>query len=640
MSVLNLPRFVFSGLTNWNPNTVNNTAQIYNEDTAAPVPQPGVPWDQFVNWLMKSNGQTGGNLQPNGSWNVFGDQGATFAGAKITNITLPSGPDPRDPLIGAGVQIVGLLYMDSPNPAPARLIDLEPYGPFSSQIFYETVTIGNNQVGVQGKGACRMFSRWPNFGRNLGALPIAGTMGVIWQTSIHNKDLKWFGLDRSPALKALKAAAESRGNQGIVIQFASYRSLYYQTVTYQGKRVSNGGDLIAAYQAGFRGGNPAQSALTGLIGIWGPGELASAPTQRLLAPNDPVTQARTALPVRSDHRPEASLTAAPQPVALGPAVALVDATRNAIAVDFIATFPEKDANLQKADLGTFLLQVVAADGTVSQIGNPLTPALYSKTNYDATAGVAEFSFQPTQLNAINSGTLQLVQQGSNTVALLEEDLLAESDERGTYVDEGDTGKITIRVYQKGGPPAANVQVLVAQYDVGGNLITKPADQIVEFTNVPASGVLNVKNGAATLEFRPLQSGICYPFFFPFVGTPPTPPATGFGSPADFFAVIRTLPFDNALEKNTPDNKLSFTFIYNQVLQTYDVIYPIMSLVRNLHDKNVVDAMAEQLKFAISLDTFQSTLYMPITRELSAGKRKLLQRYVNLLPNVPPDPPTP
>ncbi len=42
-------------------------------------------------------------------------------------------------------------------------------------------------------------------------------------------------------------------------------------------------------------------------------------------------------------------------------------------------------------------------------------------------------------------------------------------------------------------------------------------------------------------------------------------------------------------------------------------------------------MAEQLKFAISLDSFQSTLYMPITRELSAGKRKLIQRYVNLLP---------
>ncbi len=92
-----------------------------------------------------------------------------------------------------------------------------------------------------------------------------------------------------------------------------------------------------------------------------------------------------------------------------------------------------------------------------------------------------------------------------------------------------------------------------------------------------------------------------------------------------------LPFDDQLEKDTPDSKLNFDFIYNHVLVTYDVIYPIMSQVRNLHNKNVVDAMAEQLKFAISLDTIQSTLCMPITRELSAGKRKLLQRYVNLLP---------
>jgi len=38
-----------------------------------------------------------------------------------------------------------------------------------------------------------------------------------------------------------------------------------------------------------------------------------------------------------------------------------------------------------------------------------------------------------------------------------------------------------------------------------------------------------------------------------------------------------------------------------------LIYPVMSLVRNLADRNVVEAMAEQLKFAISLDSFKSTL---------------------------------
>jgi hypothetical protein len=66
---------------------------------------------------------------------------------------------------------------------------------------------------------------------------------------------------------------------------------------------------------------------------------------------------------------------------------------------------------------------------------------------------------------------------------------------------------------------------------------------------------------------------------------------------------------------------------------------VMSLVRNLSDRNVVEAMADQLKFAVSLETFESTLYMPITRDLSAGKRRLLERWVNLLPNTPEETPS-
>ena len=252
MSVLNLPRLVFSGFTDWNPDTVNNSASIYNEDTAAPVPQPGVAWDQFVAWLLQSNGSTNpAALQPHGSWNVYGDHGVTFInpdgatkGAKITGATLTSGPVASDPLIGSSVQIAGLSFSDTDGPAPARLVDIEPYGPFTSQIFYEKVIIGTGTIGVSGLGANRMFSRWPNFGRNLGRLPIAGGMGVIWQTAARNGDLQWNGVDQSPALQSLKAAAESGTNQRIVLQFASYRTLYYQTVVYQGKPIRSGGDLI------------------------------------------------------------------------------------------------------------------------------------------------------------------------------------------------------------------------------------------------------------------------------------------------------------------------------------------------------------------------------------------------------------
>src|SRR5260370_31565400 len=100
-----------------------------------------------------------------------------------------------------------------------------------------------------------------------------------------------------------------------------------------------------------------------------------------------------------------------------------------------------------------------------------------------------------------------------------------------------------------------------------------------------------------------------------------------------------LPFDDALERYTPDSSLSWSFIYRNVLRVFDLGYAIMPKVGNLHDLNVIEQMAEQIKFAVSVDSFESTLYMPITRDLSAGKRKLLQRFVNLLPNgIALDPP--
>jgi hypothetical protein len=642
MSVLNLPRFVFNGFTDWNPDTVNNSASIYNEDTAAPVPQPGIPFDKFVAWLLESNGaQNPANLQPNGSWNVFGDHGVTFmdpngssANAKIVTLVPASPSAVVDPLLGKPVWIEGLLYFDRPQPHPARMVDLEPYGPYSTQIYYENVNVGDAQVGVKGKGACRMFSRWPNMGRNLGGLPIAGNMGVLWQTAVKNADLTWSGVNQSPALAALKKAAESGGNQGIQVQFVSYRTLYYQTVTYQGRPIRTGGDLIWAYGQGYRGGNPARSVLVGVVGVWGPNELASAPTQRLLAPLAQVAEAKSlTLRKRLDQTPTAALTNTPVMVSLGPAVAIVE--DKSVTVDFIATFPEADGSLEKADLGAFVLQSVSSTGTFLPVGNPLTFKQYNKAAYEANGGMAAFDFDPKDRAAIVSGTLQLVQQGAaGDPALDESQFVAETDGRGTYLDEGQSASIQISVYEKGGPVVTPVQLVAAQYDIDGYLITNPNNQIVQFPGnaPPYTVVLPVQNNASTLQFSATQPGICYIFFYPFAGgTPPVPPLTGFNTPSDYYAIVRVLPFDDKLEKDTPDSKLTFDFIYNNVLMTYDVIYPVMSQVRNLHNKNVVDAMAEQLKFAISLDNFQSTLCMPITRELSAGKRKLLQRYVNLLP---------
>lgn len=625
MSVLSLPRIHFSGFTDWSPSTANNAPNTYNEQDVEPFLQPGVTYDKYLAWLKDLNPKM---QQPNGSWNVYGDHATQFTNTKVTAALTNSGPAaPSDPLLGAPVTLQGLVYSD--GPAPARLVMTDPFtgGEATSQIFYQWLVLGNltgpqeNWIGFKAGAAGRIFSRWPYQTRNLGITFKEGMVGCVWQAASYNKDIEWFGLDRSPLLAALHAAATSGANQGLLMRFASYATLYYQAASFEGKKILNGEDLVAAYAKGYNGDNPARSSMVGTFGIWEPGELASAPSGRLLFP--------AASP---------QLTSGAGIAALGPAVARVDPARKVLTLDVISTFPEQSDKLDKADFGTLQLQARDASGAITPIG-VLPYTSYDKHAYESTGGICEFPLPGGE--TFDLQTLELSQPIPNdTITVLRESPFnAESDDRCVYIDEGQTVSATVVVTSKAGPAPAAMSLLLAQYDSNGNLLAAPLVQVVDSAGHPVqSHILPVINGTAAFGIQSLAPGACYLAFYPFQDQPPTSiPQTGIPLPSTFYIAIRMLPFDNELERNTPDSQLSWAFIYTHVLRVFSLVYPVMSLVRNLSDRSVVEGMAEQLKFATSLDTFESTLYMPITRDLSAGKRLLLQRWVNLLSNTPPNP---
>jgi hypothetical protein len=637
MSVLSLPRINFLGACDWNPNTVNNSPTVYDESTAEPVKQKGIPFDGFVRWLIKFNEPT---KAPNGSWNVYGDHSATFVNATIKTCQPSAAVD--DPLIGKSIQILG--DMRGKSSTPARLVDVDPYGSTTSQIFYDTFSVGDRTLGFSAHAACRMFSRWPNFQRNLQRLPIAGAMGVIWHTAAKSSDVEWCGVGQSPTLQALREAANASGNQGLVMIFAAYRTLYFQKSSWQGKPIKNGKDLSEAYQAGFTDGNPAESVIVGSIGVWENGELASAPIARVLAPGAPVLPSRPVMHAMRAVQELASQEVAPaqKPVTLGPALAEIDTQRQVVTLDLIATFPEQNSTLAKADLGTFQLQVRSTDGTVTKIGAPLTPTDYGQTTYEATAGLVEVPFTPGQLQALQTGSLEIVQQGKESIlALAEQPLLAETDQRGVYVDQSQTQSISINIYQKGqlAGGSTEIQILIAQYDNTGTLIATDKDRFVEVLNQQGKpltgGVASVENGTASIKVRALHPGTCFLGFFPFQGQqPPQAPSNNFPGTADFYAVIRTLPFDNKFKNLPPDQVVDWNFVYQNVLLNFDVVYPVMSLIINLHDQKAFDSSAPAIEHAISPSQFESTLAMPITREMSAGKRALLLKYLQNIGKTP------
>lgn len=632
MSGLTLPRIIFSGTTNWNPNTVNNGPNTYDEVSVAPALN-GMTLAQYAAWLVQLSPD---GTDVNGSWNVYGDHSVIFSPVTVTGVQPAT--QGQDPLIGKPVQIL--------SETTPRMIDIDPYSPYTTQIVFRTFSLGDGSVGVSGPGAVRLASRWPNFSRNLAQLPIAGPMGVVWQAALPKASLTWNGLDQSPALAALRAALDADpANQGLVFLFASYRTLYYQTARWKGQPITDAQQLAAAYQDGFTGGNPAQSVTLGRVAVWGPGELASAPTgDRLLTPANQVTTADLAPSrgLRRSARPS-EVAATTQPVSLGPAQARLDSSRNVVILDFLATFPEADPSLKKADLGTFTLQVTGSGGQVTPIGAPITFADYDRQAYESGGGIVEVSFaaDPALATTIAQGTLQLV-SGSGTVALQQVSLVSETDQRGLWVDEATTAEVRVQTYQNGAtPPAGTVQLLVAPYSFDASqgtftLIQDATQAVFEILDgsgqpLPLAPILPVgPDGSTTFTVRSLQAGMGNYLFFPFTGPAPAPPPTlGALDPNQSFAALRALPFDDELNKQTPDSALTWDFIYQNVLSTWDVVYPLMSTIIPLSNQQDVDQAAGQILVRVDLNPDRSSKYMPVTRDMSAGKKKLLLRYLAL-----------
>jgi len=170
LSVLTLPRIHFIGVTDWDPSTGNNAPSTYDEATVQPqLGPPDVYYSNFLQWLKQSNGLTGDNEQPNGSWNIYGDHSVHFRQTSVSRAELESGDAPGDdPFLGQPVDILGENYHDPTR--PARMVMTDPFtgGEATSQIFYKWLVAGvtegpdnSKKIGFKATAACRLFSRSP-----------------------------------------------------------------------------------------------------------------------------------------------------------------------------------------------------------------------------------------------------------------------------------------------------------------------------------------------------------------------------------------------------------------------------------------------------------------------------------------------
>jgi hypothetical protein len=570
MSQLVRPRVHFNGTFETNVGTANNDdvpgrGPVVDAASVTVHPPDRMGDEEFRRWMRDrtpSNGPTRpGHVRA--GWNYYGDNQCELIDVSVTAIEPLDGRRivraQDDPLVGAHVRL-----------GPAVMVDLDPKGFVSTQIFADRLEVfGDNGLRFGGRPS-RFHCRWLNLNRNLGAAGFTRA-AAVFQASIPNANLDW-EVAGSTALDDFRTEVGRGAGMGVRL-----------CVYLLSPRLDEAA-LAEQYKTGEPFPNPAAGRLVGTLSVWRSGELASVAMGRLLVPSGTVIIGKL-------------------PVALGAAVANVDDATHRVTLDVVNTFPEADKSGRKQSLGGFMLRT--RHGTES---SDIGPVPYDKATYEQTAGIVEVEFDPALGPAIAAGELVMTSDTSGEL-LAESPVMVESDDRCVYLQQGESATVRFSALTRGAPLAEPVRYLMfdePSADATGRVV-KFSESVEVGTGAGNAVTLLAENPGCTV-IRLIRD----------------PSARQLDITRDPYFSVRVLPADDF--DRLADDELTFPLIYQEVLRYYHLLHPVMSRRLDLSDEKVVTLAASTLLGRTDPNGWSGARYMPRTRDLSAGKRRLLERW--------------
>lgn len=104
--------------------------------------------------------------------------------------------------------------------APPVIVDCDPAGIVTTQIFVGGFSVGTNAAGIQARSTTRRYSRWRNNQRNVSTAP-RNAAAAIFQFAIPKAGITLTGTASSPILTGLQKALP--GALGLIFQFTVYQ---------------------------------------------------------------------------------------------------------------------------------------------------------------------------------------------------------------------------------------------------------------------------------------------------------------------------------------------------------------------------------------------------------------------------------
>jgi len=617
MSVLDFPRIHFKGDCQINASTGNNNDVTTNIDAVNATLRPflqGLDDEQARAWMMggfQAEQDITGDLRwyLRAGWNYFGNLSFKFKDVSVTAVILGDGAEkPDDPMIGLPVALSGSGGHGKEGYGPPPVIcDLDPTVSVLSQLFLGGFSAGSDGLRAEATCDLRAFGRWlvwRNATHYQGEQNFPGA-GATWQFAIPAGSLSFVGQKASPALDALWEEAQRA--VGIVVQFA----------TFLPEPLIGDEELISRFRREDYVQNPVAARVVGTIGVWKQHELKTMPAGRLLLPALPTT--------------------------IGPATAQVQRHREVVSLNLVTTFPEADyfRPPAKYDYGPVRLGVIPSLGT-----GPIAisePIPYDYETYETHGGIVDVPYDPNVVtrDELDHGELVLLFDPSpdNPIPLMSESdsiVTVETDDRGIYLDVYQTGRVEILVRERGEPPSKDVTVYLWEYQSEPipEEYQKRAGAALKLVE-PGSGRKHRLSFPASVVF---PAGRADPLPIPFLTQDPGAVALAFtldGKPlADgnpwgtaSFAGVRVMPEDDYSTEDE-ETRLSWDFVYRTIFKYYHVVYPAMSKVIPFNDRDIMEQHAAELVARSDPALWGSTRYMPPTRDLSSGKRELLEEWAD------------
>lgn len=648
MSIFDFPRINFKGTIQLNPGTANNDDYASNYTLPASWGQfAGAPLalidsktvqartygmsdEAFVAWVQTAQtfdvvggtpGQTAQVIPA--EWNYYGGMEMTVVEAKV--IGVQSGCDEIYSEETGSVPLTALLGAEL-NFSGGHITDVNSEGsPPATQFFIDELTLSKGGTtfinGNPSKGDCQ----WLNFFRNVNLTADGGAGGYVYHV-----------MRKSQAGTTIDIPGFEDANVvGAILRYYLFRPM---------ESANTNSQIEAVYQQ--QQTNPATLEIVGTIApLYADENIVTTPTGRLLVCN----QSQIPTPPGSQNN---SLN--PQGlIALAPAVLQV--VQNIVSADFVGTFPDYYQMApvplnDKYNFGAVSLFVSAS--TNSALIGAVDYA--NTTKGDQRGWVLEFDISS------NKEAQQVLQDPDATFQLVHPKLGVILDETGYYfvsnqqaiyaeqfggglqfLNQGTLEPATISVFRRGlelsayeCPPITVWQYRSIPLQAPGNAVAifsdfKPGQPIVVDTSQPGNFLFTFSVNEDANPTQPFPP----PSYSVFMNPPYVTNAPSIS--------LRILPNDEDFNQYFVDpgaadpvgnELLTFDLLYEKVLRTYYLLYPVMIPYVQLNSEEDVRKNANAILQTTEPSIWMSTNYMPRTRDMSYSRTRLLRAWCHKVLN--------